>query len=189
MLFIIIISPLEKKAFKHELGKIINDIIDNAIPDPIDVNDNNQLDSVLNKVNGYSKLSDTSKMSIRTNIQILYLNIKKNPYILDNYLSEYQNENFLIKQHNDSVINYGQAIVIFLFITSTLLIIIIKYYYPNSVNIKNLLLENLITFSFIGAGEYLFFMNYAKNFIPAPPSLLSKTAIDNIKDNFTPIKI
>jgi hypothetical protein len=35
----------------------------------------------------------------------------------------------------------------------------------------------------IGAGEYLFFMNYAAKFAPAPPSLLTKSGIDKIKES------
>ena len=49
------------------------------------------------------------------------------------------------------------------------------------VNITKLIIENVLTFAFVGCIEYWFFMTYAAKFIPAPPSLLMRTAIDTIK--------
>jgi len=186
LLFIIIIGPLAQSAFKHELGTIINNNIDSAIPNPIDLNtiDDAKLDEILSKFSIYSSFP-LSKTIYKNNIRQLYNTFKSNPYILNNYIKEYSSENYLIQKHNDDIISFGISIVIALYTITILLCIIFKYYYPESINLSKLFIENLLTFIIIGAGEYWFFMTYAKNFIPAPPSLLFKSAIDNIKNVLT----
>jgi len=54
----------------------------------------------------------------------------------------------------------------------------------HSVPLGRLILENVIIFSFVGVVEYLFFVNIAMKYIPAPPSLLIKTIINRVKDKF-----
>lgn len=44
-----------------------------------------------------------------------------------------------------------------------------------------ILRENIIIFIFVGFFEYMFFINVALNYVPAPPSLLVKTIIDTTK--------
>jgi hypothetical protein len=187
LLFISTIEPLSKSAFKSELGHIINHGIDNAIPKSIDLNtiDPSQLDSVLDSILNPLPIYSSfpfSKNIIKSNLLQLYNSIKSNPYILNNYIKEYSSENYLIKKHNDNIISFGISIIIILFTITILLCITFKYYYPDSINLSKLFIENLLTFILIGLGEYWFFTTYAKNFIPAPPSLLSNSAIDNIKN-------
>jgi hypothetical protein len=183
LLFIIIIGPLAQSAFKHELGNIINDSIDSAMPIPINLDtiDDVQLDAILSMLPIYSSFP-FSKTIFKSNIRQLYDTFKSNPYILNNYIKEYSSVNYLIQKHNDDIISFGISIVIALYVITIILCITFKYYYPDSINLSKLLIENLLTFIIIGAGEYWFFMTYAKNFIPAPPSLLSKSAIDNVKN-------
>jgi len=50
------------------------------------------------------------------------------------------------------------------------------------VPISHIITENLVTFLFIGIVEYLFFVNVAFKFVPAPPSLLVKTLISKFKE-------
>lgn len=140
------------------------------------------LDSILNPFPIYSSFP-YSKNIIKSNLLQLYNSFKSNPYILNNYIKEYSSINYLIQKHNDDVISFGISIIIILYTITIILCITFKYYYPDSINLSKLFIENLLTFILIGVGEYWFFMTYAKNFIPAPPSLLSKSAIDNIKNN------
>jgi len=44
-----------------------------------------------------------------------------------------------------------------------------------------ILKENIIIFIFVGFFEYMFFINVALKYVPAPPSLLVKTIIDSTK--------
>lgn len=53
------------------------------------------------------------------------------------------------------------------------------------INIKRILIENLIVFSFVGLIEFLFFTKIASKYIPVTPDLLSKTILDRVKYRFS----
>lgn len=101
--------------------------------------------------------------------------------ILNNYIDEYSKPNKLITLHNENVIYYGSQLSIILIIITIALFAALKYSCSKCINITKLLLENCILFTFIGAVEFWFFMTYAKDFHPAPPSTLLSTAFDTIK--------
>lgn len=50
----------------------------------------------------------------------------------------------------------------------------------HSVPLGRLVLENIIIFLFVGLFEFIFFVNIAMKYIPAPPSLLMKTIIESV---------
>jgi len=100
--------------------------------------------------------------------------------VLDNYIKEYTNPNKLIKEHNQSVINYGINLCIILAIITFILFCVIKYSCSNCINVTKLLLENGITFMFIGAVEFWFFATYAFHTDVSPPSTLAKTAFTTL---------
>ena len=183
MLFIILISPISQNLFKNELGNIIDETIDHVIPKPIDLDDipDPILDKLLSTLPLYNSFPYSNTI-IKSNLRQIYKSFKSNPYIINNYISKYKSENYLISKHNDDIISFALYISSTLFIISIILCITFKYCYPDSVNLSKLIIENLLTFSLIGAGEYWFFTTFAMKFIPAPPSLLSKSAIDNIKN-------
>jgi hypothetical protein len=54
-------------------------------------------------------------------------------------------------------------------------------------DIIGLIVENLITFIFVGMIEYYFFTNVASKYIPANPSIIFKSFLNSMKDNFTKI--
>jgi len=186
MLFIIIIAPIAKKAFKHELGSIINNNIDNAIPVPISLDEisDSKLDEILSHIPSL-KSSPFNRTIIKSLIRLSYNSFKNNPYIINNYIKQYSSENSLITKHNNDVVGFGLYLSIVLFIITILLCITLKYFFPDSIDLSKLFVENILTFALIGAGELWFFLTFAKNFIPAPPSLLSKSAIDNIKSTLS----
>jgi hypothetical protein len=188
-LFIVLIAPIAKNAFKHEFDHIILEEINHQLPNAsYDINtmSDSELDKLLDSVYpGYSSQDPINKSLIRLNIRQMYDIMKNNPYIIKNYITNYSSPNILIKNHNNDVLSYGQAIIIFLVIITLSLCILFKYYFPNDINLFKLFLENIITFIFIGLGEYWFFTTFAVKFIPAAPSLLTNTAIDTIKTNFS----
>ena len=51
----------------------------------------------------------------------------------------------------------------------------------HNIEVKHILLENIIIFSFIGFIEYMFFANIAAKYIPVTPDILTTTALDRIK--------
>lgn len=62
----------------------------------------------------------------------------------------------------------------------SLLIIMVSYLLCNKIDIKHMMLENIIIFTGIGAVEFLFFKFVATKYIPAPPSLMLTSMIDNL---------
>ena len=101
--------------------------------------------------------------------------------ILDNYIDQYSTPNKLILLHNNNVIDYGFQLSIILIIITFSLFAALKYACSKCINVTKLLLENCITFTFIGGVEFWFFMTYAKDFHPAPPSTLLATAFNTVK--------
>lgn len=101
--------------------------------------------------------------------------------ILDNYIDQYSTPNKLILLHNNNVIDYGFQLSIILVIITVALFASLKYSCDKCINVTKLLLENCITFIFIGGVEFWFFMTYAKDYHPAPPSTLLATAFNTVK--------
>jgi len=187
ILFIIIISPLAENGFKSEFSHIIHELINTLLPNKLNLDtfSDSDLDTALSISPQYNTLNPITKLAIRTNLRQISNYVKSNPYIIQNYLKQYSKRNYVLNLHNDNVLIYGQCIIAFTYIITILFCIIFKYQYPTNINLTKLFTENIITFIFIGAGEYWFFTAYAAKFIPAQPSLLSRTAIDTIKSRLS----
>ncbi len=71
-----------------------------------------------------------------------------------------------------------------LFILVTGTIMILSFLCNSNINIVEILKLNLITFTFVGMVEYLFFTNVALKFVPTPPSLMLTSIIDNLRNYF-----
>jgi hypothetical protein len=87
----------------------------------------------------------------------------------------------LVEEHNYfmKVVTYGTIIAMVLM---TSVVIAVQYFSCGTcIPITGIILENAIIFGFIGVVEYMFFKNVASQFVPAPPSLMVKTAISAIK--------
>jgi hypothetical protein len=187
LLFIFLIEPISQNAFKNEFNHIITGIFNNIFPTSnnisnIVMNDSNLDNLISNMYPDYNSLDLLVKSEIRMYFRELYLLLKNNTYIFKNYLRQYSSINYLIEHHNNDIHQLGIAINVFLIFITVSLCCYFKYFYPNDINLTKLFIENIITFIFIGLGEYWFFTTYIINYIPAAPSLLSKSAIDKIKE-------
>jgi len=197
-LFIVIISEVTKDVFKEELGHIIESSIDNVLPEPIEIKTNfisdrnKKIDTIKKFVNIYNasstnpyNISEDDINNILNNTDKIYniINPGNIKTILDNYIKQYSNPNYIINIHDNDIIFYSKYISIIFLIISAILITVVKISCPTCLNVTKLLTENVLTFTFVGGIEYWFFMNYAMHFIPAPPSLLFSSAIDAIKEN------
>ena len=186
-LFVVLIAPLAQNGFKHEFDHIIHEFFDHMLHDPINLStmNDNDLDTLITTIYPeYSSLDPITKFTLKNNFRQLINSLTDNPYIIKNYINQYSSPNFLIQQHNDNINDLSTGIILFLIVLTIILCISFKSFYPNDINLSKLFIENIITFIFIGIGEYWFFTTYASKFIPAPPSLLSKSAIDTIKERF-----
>ena len=163
-----------------------NEYIDQMLKKNCDQSQN-MIDSYIKSTPTFASLNINNADDLYSTIYSL---VDANTYgnnILDNYILQYSQPNSLLKIHNDAIINYGIQISIIFFIITITLIIFLKYACNKCINVTKLLLENCITFIFVGGIEYWFFMTYAFKYIPAPPSTLITTAIDTVKSYLIPI--
>lgn len=92
-----------------------------------------------------------------------------------------------IKNNNGDLMVLGSIIIM-----SFLLLIIFVYIYytfvaKEYIDIKKILIENLMVFIFIGLFEYLFFTQTAINYVPVFPNLIGNTILEKIKNNIMQI--
>lgn len=73
--------------------------------------------------------------------------------------------------------------ITFLFVVLIGIICYYKFYKKVDINLKYILVENLIFFIFIGIIEALFFIKIASKYIPVTPDFVSTTLLDRLKYN------
>ena len=189
ILYIFIINKISNDSFKSEISRIINNSIKPNIP-LIDLqkykNDYNYKISLLNNLNNNFGLSVDANVLLQENdidisaISKIIDSISSNN-LLDSYMQEYSKPNYVTSLNNKSLLDNGLYVIIIFSIMTILMIATVKISCGLCTNVTKLIIENILTFIFVGAIEYWFFMTYASKFIPAPPSLLMSTAIDSIK--------
>ena len=147
------------------------------------VNDYTLFNNNLNNNTEINKLMDDKLKKIKKNTVSLLLDkiYNNNQYIIDNLIIENSSKNYLINKNNEHIIFYSFLISISLSVVSVLLLISFKYAISDSVNVSRLLIENILTFTFVAIIEYWFFLTYAFKYIPIPASKLINLSIDNIK--------
>jgi hypothetical protein len=189
ILYVFIINKISSDAFKSEIDHIIDNSIKPNIP-LIDLqkykNDYNYKISLLNNLNNNFGLSVDANVLLQENdidisaISKIIDSISRHN-LLDSYMQEYSNPHYVTSLNNKSLLDNGLYVIIIFSIMTILMIATVKISCGLCTNVTKLIIENILTFIFVGAIEYWFFMTYASKFIPAPPSLLTSTAIDSIK--------
>jgi hypothetical protein len=192
-LFINIIAPLSMKKFHEEIDKIVEQQINTAIPNKIDLTDsvnaiNNRQKLIGDLKNAfllYYSVYNQDPTQVITEISIFetivdYI-INTRDFYYQNILDVYSSENYLVKNHNDYVINNAYYLSIILMIISTVIIISDKLSDIPCINLTKLFTENILTFACVGCIEYWFFINYAFKYSPAQPSLLINSIINDMK--------
>lgn len=137
-----------------------------SISDALDSSINDQIGGVLSKIDK-SAISD----------QIDWENLDK---LAKNIQVETKGE------ATDVVANHHRLLIIGISVITALAILfsgIYTYYYMkgSKINIKKILIENAIVFSFVGVIEFLFFTQIASKYIPVTPDMLSDTILERVK--------
>ena len=141
-------------------SKIVEDSVNNQIVDLIDYNIKSN-----NKENTANLLSYES-----LNFSVVKL---KKIFSLEN--TERTGINNLVKSI--------MIVVITAFIIMLILTVLVAKNLCNNISVKEILIENIIIFVFIGIIEITFFLNIILKYIPSYPSTLSKIVINSIKKN------
>lgn len=88
-----------------------------------------------------------------------------------------------ITRNNRLLIYYGIGCIVTIFIV----IVGLYFYYTNvlhiDINLTHIIMENSITFMFIGVIEFLFFTYIASQYIPVPPDVATTTVLERAKHN------
>ena len=150
--------------------KIINKEINHIVGDNIEkLNDN-----IGEKLNDSEKLNDLGE-------KLTFENIKKMfPYKY--YAKLFSKEDVTRKSVNNEVFFYIKFTNILLIV----FLILFTFYLvrTNSLNthqIKEICIENVLTFMLVGLIEFLFFTNIALKYIPTKPSLLFTSLIEGLR--------
>jgi len=145
------------KLTKHEMTKELINMIDTSIP------------KILNE--GKGMLDKDILNSIK---QIPFQKIKINY----NKPDKYQDLNNSWLTETMILTN----ISLFIIITGTIMIMTLVC--GSSIPIGEIIKINILTFIFIAVVEYLFFTRVALHYVPAPPSLMITSIIDDLKKYF-----
>jgi hypothetical protein len=189
ILYVYIIKDISSNALKSEISHIIDNTIKPNVPF---INLQKYKNDFKYKINLLNNLNNKFGLSIDANVLLQENNIDisaiskifdsiLNNTLLDSYIQEYSKPNYVTSLHNESILDNGLYLIIIFSAITILMIATVKISCGQCTNITKLIIENILTFIFVGAIEYWFFMTYASKFIPAPPSLLMSTAIDTIK--------
>jgi hypothetical protein len=128
----------------------------------------NNLNIALNKINKSNK----------NNLKLL---LKKIPS--DSLIKYYE------RPSKELIINNKWIKILIIMINVFLLILISSSSYllrascNQCVPLKDIIIENVIIFTFIGAIEFMFFKHVAIKYIPVKPSVLISSAIESVKNN------
>lgn len=150
------ISKLETQKFQYEINDIISNNLNNSLIQ-YDQNNNEQLKQFINKPDNQMVLSVLNTM--------------------------YSNQDAVTQNNNDWVFKFNIVLGVLILTSFIITIGIIYLSCDKCVSLMNIILENIITFIFVGIIEFLFFTQIAFKFIPIPPSLLIKSFYQYTQDS------
>lgn len=164
VLYFTVIAPLEKNSFEDEIKNQINSSL---VEQLTDMKENSKYTKDLCDIVN-AKIKDDNGDEV---------------LIVDQILNNLSDETPVIKEHNKWITGTAIAIISILMIGVIIYVNTLSYTCCKQMNIGYIIKENIITFIFIGIVEYLFFTQIAFKYVPAPPSTLVNSLIDNFKES------
>jgi hypothetical protein len=184
MLHVTILFTLLSLLFKYYISNItektINSEIDNIIDNSVaDSNTHNLHYGILIREINNTQKNVSKHFTNNTNHSE---NHTPNSY--DYYYDLFSKRDVTVKTSNDKVFFYINFVNILLVLM--LLLVTFYFYKTNNIlgdDIKIIVLENVLTFGFVGIIEYVFFTNVALKYSAITPTLLYSSFIDSFKKN------
>jgi hypothetical protein len=202
--FIGYVKTLTSNAINHEINGIINNAFSN-------LDNKNKIKTIIKKIKKmYYKIDNVQTLnilqsllnsgSIKDPLMIDALKLvlstlhannnlnSSNSNILNYYATLFSKDNQAREIYNNNLINgiihidILLVVILFLF-----MIILIKLKSIRFGEIGYVILENFLTFFFVGIVEYLFFTSIAIKYIPSLPSNIYTEIISNLQSNFNTI--
>jgi len=97
-------------------------------------------------------------------------------------VTELQGKDPEIVKSNNSLQTNSIIIAVVLFLLWVGFLLFFVFYQKRNINVKEIIIDNLVIFSFIGIIEYLFFTRIISNYIPVTPDYAASSLIDRIKE-------
>jgi len=154
--------------YKMYISKLQKSVINNELVSVVNNNFNFNLSTLKNEYPEYTLIIDEIEYNL-----IYYKKLFSTP-----------SENTTII--NNNLFSKMTHFIVLLYIILILFILVL--YLTNNltmIQLFSVIVENIITFIFVGIIEYLFFKNIAFKYIPVLPSKVYNLLIDNIKKNFS----
>ena len=123
-------------------------------------------ENVLDQMNEWQNKLNTLNPNLNVNIDWNKLNT-----LSDNMINDYYDKLF-----KGSIIA-----IICLFMLFTSVVIILKFIFKYDIDLKHILIMNIIIFSITGLMEFLFFQFIASKYVPVNPTDVSEEVIQQIK--------
>lgn len=134
----------------------------------------NEIGKVINEQ--FDKMSEKDKNNIK-------------PYLKDYNLNKakelFSEPDPTMSVNNKWLLNLAYTIITCLFLFTIIFISCLYFSCKMCINIKEILIENIVIFSLVGIIEICFFLYIASQYIPVAPSVLTSTMIERLQKNFS----
>jgi hypothetical protein len=173
-LHVIIIFSFLTVFFFLIITKLTEKSINGVLSDVIDEQSTNILDSV-------------DKWSTEIEYHHFNINWKNVHKVAKNIVTKSQGKLSEITANNKKLKITSICIITGLVILWILLILYMKYYQKQNIQISNIVLKNFVLFIFIGLAEYYFFTQIASKYIPVTPDYVSMSILERIKHKISEV--
>lgn len=188
MLFMFYISKVARNALNKEISHGLGDAVDAGFA-AINKNINQNLNAgygnspMLDKIsNMHPEIANAvQKMKATGRVDVSKIGHSLNGDLVDKLRKSYEKVDKTVETHNNWLFNSIIITNVSLFIFVTMLIVILLYQCEQCIPIKHILLENAVTFFFVGIIEYFFFTKIAVKYIPSKPSLIVNSFFDSVE--------
>lgn len=168
---------------KKEYDNLVSLYNNNKLLNSETLNINSKINDILLQINNLQFLNKSMDIPITYSSLPDISNWMKN-LSFDYYLNLFSNNNITREKVNSQL--FSEIKIINFLLILFLIIFVGTLNFAGKLTMTDfgyILLENIITFIFVGIVEIIFFLNIALKFIPTPPSLIFKSLIESLKKN------
>jgi len=182
------ISKVARKALNKEISHGLGDAVDAGFA-AINKNINQGLNAGYGNSPMLDKISDihpevanaVQKMRAAGRVDVSKIGQSLNGDLVDKLRKSYEKVDKTVETHNNWLFNSIIITNVSLFIFVTMLIVILLYQCEQCIPVKHILLENAVTFFFVGIIEYFFFTKIAVKYVPSKPSLIVNSFFESVE--------
>lgn len=167
--FVFYISKLSKHAFDDEISHLIEESLGDKIKKfkNTDSNINKELSNLIKESLGDKLIKDLKQV--------------QSNFSTDKLEKEWDKPDKPSEMHNKGLFNTLFFVNVLLWIGLIVVICILNMNPNSTLNIKDIVIENAVIFTFIAIVEFLFFTTIALKFIPVAPSFISQEFLNQVK--------